>query len=349
VKARVSEQTLDNLFRKLFRTGWARRHLDLCWHAGEPTVLDAGFYRRAHKILERYRPSSVRVQPSLQTNATLLNKEWCDFFRESGMRVGVSIDGPKRITDLNRVNRAGASAFDRILAGVRLLRSEKIDFHAIAVLSAESLEAPAEIYRFFAEEGIERVAFNCEESEGAHASGLKPGAETWRAFRDFLAEFAALAAADGRVRSVREWEAGFRSIYQGAAYSPQLGDPVALCNPVVEPFSVLSVDHRGRMSTFSPELLGNKSREYDDFIIGDVNADDFADLPQSPNLAKMRAAIAAGVEMCRAQCAYFDVCGGGHPINKLSENGTFASAATEFCRLTRMSIADLVLDGPYGD
>lgn len=31
--------------------------------------------------------------------------------------------------------------------------------------------------------------------------------------------------------------------------------------------------------------------------------------------------------------------------NKLSENGTFASAKTRSCRLTRMTAADVVLNG----
>ena len=36
----------------------------------------------------------------------------------------------------------------------------------------------------------------------------------------------------------------------------------------------------------------------------------------------------AGVELCRQECQYFSVCGGGEPVNKLSENGTFVSSET---------------------
>jgi uncharacterized protein len=54
--------------------------------------------------------------------------------------------------------------------------------------------------------------------------------------------------------------------------------------------------------------------------------------------------IGAGVEMCRERCEYFSVCGGGEPVNKLAENGTFASTETAYCRLTKMRATDLVLD-----
>jgi uncharacterized protein len=348
-RSRVSDQTLDNLFRKLFASGWVRKKLDLCWHAGEPTVLEIDFYRRATRLLERHRPRGIHVQQSLQTNATLLDEKWCEFFRSSGMHVGVSIDGPRRINDLNRVTRSGRGAFDKILAGIRLLRREKIPFHAIAVLSAESLRSAREIHEFFAAEGIEHVAFNIEETEGEHVSSLRPGPAAWKAYQDFFAEFTALSARDGRVKSVREWENGFRSIYQNAIISPGAIDKIPTRNIVVEPFGILSVSHRGDVTTFSPELLGNKNEAYGDYIIGNINDDEFADLAASPTLAAMEADIAEGVEQCRAQCAYFDVCGGGQPANKIAENGTFASSATNFCRMTRMAIADLVMSGPHAD
>ena len=36
--------------------------------------------------------------------------------------------------------------------------------------------------------------------------------------------------------------------------------------------------------------------------------------------------------------------GGGAPVNKLSENGSFASTETLYCRLTRQAMLDVVLD-----
>ena len=219
----------------------------------------------------------------------------------------------------------------------------------ISVLSAESMRSAREMYAFFADEGVKQVAFNTEETKGEHVSDVKPGPDAWRAYKNFLAEFAALAAADGRIKMVREWEHGFDSVYRNQRISPGALDWVPTRNIVVQPFGITTVDHLGNISTFSPELLGNKNKDYNDFLIGNANADDFADLPYSPVLRKMNADIQKGVEECRAQCAYFDLCGGGQPSNKIAENGSFATAATSFCRMTRMAVTDLVMSGPYGD
>jgi uncharacterized protein len=115
-------------------------------------------------------------------------------------------------------------------------------------------------------------------------------------------------------------------------------------NQLVEPFAVTSMDWAGNVSTFSPELLGLKNPRYDDFRLGNVNRDALVDLPNRPAFQRMHSDIAAGVALCRGSCEYFSVCGGGEPVNKLAETGSFVSTETAYCRMTRMRATDLVLD-----
>jgi uncharacterized protein len=104
------------------------------------------------------------------------------------------------------------------------------------------------------------------------------------------------------------------------------------------------MDWAGNIATFSPELLGLKSALYDDFILGNINRDRLVDMAEGSLLARMRADIDSGIEMCRQSCEYFSACGGGEPVNKLFENGSFASAETTYCRMSKMRVTDLVLD-----
>ena len=338
-RATVDDRTLDSLFTKLFASGWVSHRLNLIWHAGEPTVLPCDFYKHAFEIMERHRPDDIEVVHGFQTNATLLDDAWCDLFRTARVQVGVSIDGPQRLNDANRLSRSGRSTFGKVIAGIRLLRARQIPFHVITVLTSESLRSAQELHDFYVAEGIERVGFNIDESEGDHVSGLTGGAATWNAYGAFMAEFWAIAAASRKIKSIREIDHMWQRVYQNPHH--------VFPNILTEPFMVLSMDHDGNLSTFSPELLGQKNAKYDDFIIGNVNTDDFERLPDSPALVRMNGDIQAGVSLCREKCAYFDYCGGGEPINKLAENGTFASADTNFCRMTRMAIADLVVMGPH--
>lgn len=72
--------------------------------------------------------------------------------------------------------------------------------------------------------------------------------------------------------------------------------------------------------------------------------DSFAVAAESPRFAAMYRDIAAGVHRCQVVCSYFRYCGGGAPVNKYYENGTFDSTETLFCRLQRQAMLDVVLE-----
>ena len=336
-KAVIEPQTLRNLFSQIFASGWARGGLSVVWHAGEPMVLPIVFYRDAFALINELKPDDLEIVHSFQTNGTLIDDDWCRFFAEARINLGVSIDGPRPFHDRNRVTRSGSGTFDKTIAGIRLLRRHGLPFHVISVLTAASMAAPVEMFDFYLAEGITQVCFNVEESEGDHVSHsfAESGIDT--AYYRFLSEFWRLsAAAPGKICFIREIEHALHQVIR-----PK---DAPLRNQLVEPFAVTSVDWAGNVSTFSPELLGLKNRAYDDFLLGNINRDPLGDMATGPVLQKMRADIAAGVALCREGCEYFSVCGGGEPVNKLFENGSFVSTETTYCRMTKMRATDLVLD-----
>jgi uncharacterized protein len=336
-KAVVSSETLSKLFSQVFASGWTGDCLSVVWHAGEPMVLPIEFYREAFCMIDRLKPAELEVAHSFQTNGTLIDKAWCAFLTDRRVGVGVSIDGPKQFHDRHRLTRSGRGTFDRTIAGIRLLRRHEVPFHVISVLSAASMAAPREMFDFYVGEGIERVCFNVEESEGDHVSESFQEAGVEAAYYRFLSEFWRLsAAAPGKITFIREIEHAIGQVIRPS--------DAPFRNQLVEPFAVTSMDWAGNVSTFSPELLGLKNAAYQDFLLGNINRDALVDLPHRPNFARMLADVEAGVEMCRERCEYFSVCGGGEPVNKLAENGSFASSETTYCRLIKMRGTDLILD-----
>jgi uncharacterized protein len=88
----------------------------------------------------------------MQTNGTLLDDEWCEFFRESGFLIGLSLDGPRELHDAYRVDKAGGPTFDRVMRAARLLRKHKVDFNILATVHAANQAHPLEVYRFLRDE-----------------------------------------------------------------------------------------------------------------------------------------------------------------------------------------------------
>jgi uncharacterized protein len=332
----MEQSTIANLFKEIFSCGWTRDGLTIIWHAGEPLVVPLSFYEKAFETIEAMRPASLALRHSIQTNGMLITPAWCDLFKKWDVGIGVSIDGPKHLHDAHRVTRTGRGTFDQTMAGVRVLQKEGVPFHVISVLSREGINAPQQMLDFYLAEGIDDICFNVEESEGDHVSGLFASDDAQGAFKRFLSEFWQLSRRSGKIRLIREIDGMLPRVFRP--------DQSAMRNSQVEPFGMLNVDCLGNASSFSPELLGLKNASYDDFIIGNINTDSLEDMRRSHSMIAMSRDIAAGVQACRNDCEYFSVCGGGAPVNKLAENGTFLSTRTEYCRLTQMVPIDLILD-----
>ncbi|MEJ0020462.1 MAG: cyclophane-forming radical SAM/SPASM peptide maturase GrrM/OscB [Acetobacteraceae bacterium] len=335
-RATMSMDTLRTTFERVFASGWAAPAMTVIWHAGEPLVLPPAYYREAFDLIERLRPAGLRLRHAVQTNGMLIDAAWCGLFKEYDVGVGVSLDGPRALHDTHRLTRSGRGTFDRTMAGIRLLREHGVDFHVITVLSKDSLDDPASLVDFYLSEGIDQVCFNVEESEGDHRSSLFDQSDLRRRFSRFL---------DGFWRTARQ-RGGFRFIREIDAMLPRILRPAeaVMANEQVVPFGMLNVACNGDVSSFSPELLGLKNAAYGDFIIGNVHRDTLAAMHESAVMRRMAQDVAQGVEECRRTCEYFSVCGGGAPVNKLSENGGFTSGRTRFCELTLMVPTDLILD-----
>lgn len=118
------------------------------WHGGETLMRPVSFYRRALELEKKY-AQGRRISNSIQTNGTLLNDEWCEFFRENDFLVGVSIDGPREFHDEYRRTATGRPTFHKVMQGINLLNKHGVEWNALAVVNDFNADYPLEFYRFF--------------------------------------------------------------------------------------------------------------------------------------------------------------------------------------------------------
>ena len=280
---------------------------------------------------------STKVTHHIQTNAMLISREWCDFFLRASVRIGVSLDGPAFLHDAHRRTRSGRGTHERALRGATLLAESGIEFHTISVLTELSLDYPDEFYDFFRSLSVRLVGLNVEEIEGTnHRSSLQSFLIRPR-YRKFLARLFTRVHRDDFAVRVREFDSAMSAVQGSEA-------PIdAATDQQNQPWRIVSVDCSGRYTTFSPELLGLAWGD-DTFSLGNVLDTPIEAAAASEKFRRLSGEIAAGVDACKKECEYFRYCGGGAPVNKYAENGSFASSETMFCRLTRKDVLDVVAE-----
>lgn len=309
--------------------------LTIVWHAGEPLVVGPAFYEKAFATVAEVMPAHASVRHAFQTNGLLLDARWCELFREHDVRLGLSIDGPQLLHDARRKTRSGGGTFIEAMRGLDLVKRAGLDFHLISVLTHETLRAPEALFDFYVENAVRHVAFNIEEVEGVHTSSSLQTDDTEHSYRRFLTCFLTLMADAHWPFTLRELDAACGAI---------LRRPESPRNAQTDPWTIVSIDSRGEIGTFSPELLGQHSQEYGTFSLGNVLSSNFKQVSRSLRFLAMADAVKLGVESCRASCHYFSLCGGGAPANKFAEHQSLSATETMFCRLTQQVTLDVVMD-----
>ena len=129
------------------------------WQGGEPTILGVDYFRRIVALQKQYRRSGKRIRNALQTNGTLLDNEWAEFFKAHDFLIGLSLDGPEALHDGYRVDRAGRPSYAAVMEGLSLLKLYGVTFNILTVVHSENARHPKDVYRFLRDIGAEHIQF----------------------------------------------------------------------------------------------------------------------------------------------------------------------------------------------
>jgi uncharacterized protein len=180
---RMADELLETYLRQLIESHSQVPEVTIAWQGGEPTLMGVEFFRRSVQLAETHLKTGQRASYTIQTNGTLIDDDWTEFFKENDFLVGLSIDGPRELHDAYRVNKGGKGSFDQVMAGLEHLRAAGVEWNALTTVHAANADHGGEVYQFLRDECgarfiqlipiIERVA---EASED--------GTVPWESWRD---------------------------------------------------------------------------------------------------------------------------------------------------------------------
>jgi len=122
------------------------------WQGGEPTLMGLDFFREAVAYQQKYRKPGMRIINALQTNGTLLDDAWGQFFHDHHFLIGISIDGPPHLHDAYRRDKGGRPTFERVLRGVEVLKRHRVELNVLTCVNAANAPYPLDVYRFLRDE-----------------------------------------------------------------------------------------------------------------------------------------------------------------------------------------------------
>lgn len=282
------------------------RFISFCWHGGEPLYgRTVDFYEVLVACEEQYKSAGQLIENRIQTNGTLITRQWAEFFKAHGFKVGVSIDGPEWLNDVERRTRGGKGTYRRIMRGIDFLRAEGVLFSAIVVITDRAVLLPEEIYAFIVYAGFTTVNLNpCF----GGLSAVDP-----IAYAHFMNRVFDLWMEDDRENLTFGFFENIIRWFRG-------GQPT-VCHLRNSCYRHVKIDWNGDMLPCD-EFLGSS------FTFGNIVRQELAEITSGEKYRNFYALTTRRVPEC-ASCIWVDLCQGG--CSRYSVDQTFAKHLNTMC------------------
>jgi uncharacterized protein len=339
---RMSDSLLEEFLRQYIEAQQVPA-VTIAWQGGEPTLMDLDFYRRSVELAEGFAKPGMQVGYTIQTNGTLLDEEWCKFFKQHNFLVGISIDGPKALHDAYRVDRRGRGTFARVMEGLALLQEHGVEYNILCTVHAANGDHPLDVYRFFRDEaGAQFVQFiPIVEREGDTVTDRSVGPAQWGRF--LCTVFDEWVRHDVGEMFVQHFD---------AALAAWVGHPPGLCTFAPVCGAAVVLEHNG-------DLYSCDHFVEPDHYLGNITATPLAELVGSAQQQRFGQDKRATLPRFCRECPVRFACHGGCPRNRFATTPDGEPGLNYLCEgyrtffghinLPMRIMADLLRQGRYAD
>jgi uncharacterized protein len=173
----MKEDTLEAVIKKGLE--YADYYCGFAFQGGEPTIAGIDFFEKCIELEKKYNTKKLKISNSLQTNGMFIDEKWAQFLHDNNFLVGLSLDGPKDVHNLNRIDVKGDGSFNRVMKTVELFNKYKVEYNILSVVTSQSARYANKIYNFFKKKGFRYLQFiNCldplNQEPGKQLYSLKP-------------------------------------------------------------------------------------------------------------------------------------------------------------------------------
>lgn len=310
----MSEETLEAIMKKALEQ--TDGQCSFGFQGGEPTLRGLPFFEKAMEYQKKYNVGSAPVSNAFQTNGILVDERWAGFFARSKVLVGLSVDGTSAVHNRYRRDAKDEGSLRRVMQAARIMRTSKVDFNILTVVTNETVPRTERIYDFFMGQGFFWQQYiPCIDPLGREESFLDAAA-----YGEFLIRLFARWARD--VRSGR-----FVYIRQFNNYIAMLhGRPADTCSMMGRCAVQYVIEADG--SVYPCDFYA-----MDGYCLGNILQDSFEQIDKRREDLRFIEASVDADPAC-GNCKYYDLCRGGCRRDRESASGKLQR--TRFCEAYRI-------------
>lgn len=286
-------------------------HFEFILHGGEPLLAGQDFFRMFVAKANELLLPEIKPTFAMQTNAIMLDEEWCKTLGELKIQTGISMDGTREAHDMYRVDFKGNGTYDDVVKGLKVAQQSPYMKYKPGVLCVLNIDSdPVDIYRSFRELNIQHVDIIIPDYNHDSPPPPQHYAHSSHAYADWLIKLFDHWYAEGEQRLViRYFDALINLILGNNSDFDFLGTGKN---------ELLVIETDGNIETVDVlKICGDGFTK----ASANVSTHSFDEAMQTPLAQLYRLANIKVPKKCSV-CPVLEVCGGGYiPHRYSSENG----------------------------
>jgi uncharacterized protein len=306
-RSRMAEDLLEEYTRQYIEAQHVPE-VTFAWQGGEPTLMGVDFYRKAVDFQKKYRKPGTIIHNAFQTNGTNLNDEWGQFFHNHNFLIGISLDGPRELHDVYRVDKGGRPTFDKVMAGVEILIKHNVEFNTLTCVHSTNERHPLDVYYFLRDEVGSRFMQFIPVVERDNDTGFQQGnritsrSVNGRQYGQFLIDI----FDEWVLHDVGQVYVQIFEVTLGAWY----GQSAGLCIFEETCGAALAMEHNG-------DVYSCDHFVYPEFYLGNIQENHLLNLVASDQQKQFGLAKRDSLPRYCRECEVRFICNGGCPKNRI--------------------------------
>lgn len=292
-KGMMSRQTAKNVIAKAFEFADSS-DVFFTFQGGEPLLSGLDFFENFVKDIALLNNKNSKVSVCVQTNATLIDENWCKFFKRNNILVGVSLDGDEELNSYRNYPN-GESSFYDVMKSIELLKKYGVTFNVLSVLTSRLSRNYRKAYRFFKQNGLNYLQFiPCLNPFGKEKTQYSMSDEEYADYLNGCYKIYFNDNMRGNLVSIRQFDN--YALLSAGKNAEQCG----MNGPCSTQFVV-----EGDGSVYPCDFYCT-----DEWLLGNINDGDFNEFYNSKKSVDFIKESFVIKEECK-ECKYFSVCRGG--------------------------------------
>ena len=120
--------------------------MNIIFHGGEPLLYGMDRFLEIMDFEERISDSGITISNSIQTNSSLIDDKWIDFFSQNRFSVGISIDGPHGLN--GHYASSASDAQSKAILSYKALKDQSVACGILSVITEKHLDCPEVFFDF---------------------------------------------------------------------------------------------------------------------------------------------------------------------------------------------------------